>query len=111
MSLVRDALVPLTKSGGQDMHEPHTGGIHDFKKRLYVVPVLTVPIMLLLKMIQHWLNIHFSFPGSNYVLLGLSSFVFFYGGWPFLRALGDEMKVKDPGMMILSCKVRASLLQ
>jgi P-type Cu2+ transporter len=94
-------LVPLTKSGGHDMHELHAGGINDFKKRFYVVLVLTGPIMLLSKMIQRWLNIHISFPGSNYVLLGLSSFVFFYGGWPFLKGLRDEMKVKNPGMMTL----------
>jgi Cu2+-exporting ATPase len=94
-------LVPLIKSSGQDMHKSHAAGIHDFKKRFYVVLVLTVPIMLLSPMIQHWLNIHFSFTGSNYVLLALSSFVFFYGGWPFLKGLVDEMKVRNPGMMTL----------
>ncbi|HEY4936066.1 MAG TPA: copper-translocating P-type ATPase [Puia sp.] len=94
-------LVPLVKSGGHDMHESHAAGINDFKKRFYVVLILTVPVMLLSQMIQHWLNIHISFPGSNYVLLVLSSFVFFYGGWPFLKGFRDEMKVKNPGMMTL----------
>ena len=94
-------LVPLVKSGGHDIHESHAGGMNDFKKRFYVVLVLTVPIMLLSQMIQHWLNIHINFPGSNYVLLGLSTFVFFYGGWPFLKGLLDEIKVKNPGMMTL----------
>jgi Cu2+-exporting ATPase len=94
------ALVPFAKSGGHDMHEAHTG-IHDFKRRFYVVLILTIPILLLSKMIQHWLNIHFSFPGSIYILLVLSSFVFFYGGWPFLKGLRDEIRVKNPGMMTL----------
>ncbi len=94
-------LVPLIKSGEHDGHESHAAGIADFKKRFYVVLVLTVPIMLLSQMIQHWLNIHVSFPGSKYVLFALSSFVFFYGGWPFLKGLRDEMKVKNPGMMTL----------
>ena len=31
----------------------------------------------------------------------LSSFVFFYGGWPFLKGLFDELKQKQPGMMTL----------
>jgi Cu2+-exporting ATPase len=31
----------------------------------------------------------------------LSTFVFFYGGWPFLKGLWDEIKVKNPGMMTL----------
>jgi Cu2+-exporting ATPase len=56
---------------------------------------------LLSEMIQHWLNLHISFPGSKYVLLALSSVVFFYGGWPFLKGLVDEVKAKNPGMMFL----------
>lgn len=94
-------LVPLTRPGAHDGHQSHAGGIADFKKRFYVVLVLTIPIMLLSEMIQHWLNIHISFPGSKYVLLALSSIVFFYGGWPFLKGLVGEIKAKNPGMMTL----------
>lgn len=94
-------LVPLTKPGGHAGHETHTSGIADFKKRFYVVLVLTIPVMLLSEMIQHWLNIHISFPGSEYILLLLSSVVFFYGGWPFLKGLIGEMKARNPGMMTL----------
>jgi Cu2+-exporting ATPase len=61
--------------------------IADFKKRFFVVLILTIPIMLLSEMIQRWLNIHISFPGSQYILLIFSSVVFFYGGWPFLEGL------------------------
>ncbi len=82
-------------------HNKHSGMIANFRKRFYAVLVLTIPIMLLSQMIQHWLNIHISFPGSKYVLLALSSFVFFYGGWPFLKGLVDEAKAKNPGMMFL----------
>lgn len=95
------SLVPLTKPGTHDGHEAHASGIADFKKRFYVVLVLTIPIMLLSEMIQHWLNIHISFPGSKYVLLFLSSVVFLYGGWPFLRGLVGEVRAKNPGMMTL----------
>src|SRR5687768_3616096 len=77
----------------------HSGMIADFKKRFYVVLVLTIPIMLLSEMIQHWLNIHISFPGSKYVLLALSTVVFLYGGWPFLKGLVNEARTKNPGMM------------
>lgn len=93
-------LVPLSKTGASG-HETHSSGIADFKKRFYVVLVLTIPIMLLSEMIQHWLNIHISFPGSKYVLLALASVVFFYGGWPFLKGLVGEIRVKNPGMMTL----------
>lgn len=94
-------LVPLTKPGAPDAHKAHASGIADFKKRFYVVLILTIPIMLLSEMIQHWLKIHISFPGSKYILLLLSSVAFLYGGWPFLKGLVGEMRAKNPGMMTL----------
>ncbi len=94
-------LVPLSKGDNHDDHRPHSSGIADFKRRFLVVLVLTIPIMLLSEMIQHWLNLHFSFPGAEYVLLVLSTIVFIYGGWPFLIGLVGELRVKNPGMMTL----------
>ena len=88
-------------SSSMDHIDHHKMMIVDFKKRLYVVLVLTIPIMLLSEMIQQWLNIHISFAGSQYILLFLSSIVFFYGGWPFLKGLVDETKILKPGMMTL----------
>ena len=82
-------------------HPNHGGMIADFRKRFYLVLVLTIPIMLLSNMIQHWLGVHWEFPGSQYVLFVLSTIVFFYGGWPFLKGLVDEVKAKNPGMMFL----------
>lgn len=86
---------------GHAGHNHHAMMIADFRKRFYVVLILTIPIMLLSEMIQHWLNLHISFPGSEYVLLALSSVVFFYGGWPFLKGLVAEVRAKSPGMMFL----------
>lgn len=88
-------------STGHEAHDHHAMMIGDFKKRFYVVLVLTIPIMLLSEMIQHWLNIHISFTGSKYLLLALSTMVFFYGGWPFLTGWFNEMKTWKPGMMTL----------
>ena len=82
-------------------HVHHAGMIDDFKRRFYVVLGLTIPIMALSPMIQHWLNKDWSFPGSSYILLTLSSIVFFYGGWPFLVGLVNEVKSKSLGMMTL----------
>ncbi len=79
----------------------HTGMIADFKRRFYVVLALTVPVMLLSPMIQQWINLQISFAGSQYILLALSSIVFFFGGYPFLKGLIDEASVKNPGMMFL----------
>lgn len=93
----------IDHGGGHGAHggHDHNSMIADFRKRFYVVLVLTIPIMLLSEMIQHWLNIEIAFKGSNYVLLTLSSIVFFYGGWPFLKGWWEEMKTWSPGMMTL----------
>lgn len=82
-------------------HDHHAKMIADFKKRFYVVLVLTVPVMLLSTMIQRFAGIHWVFTGSPYLLFTLSTIVFLYGGWPFLTGLVDEVKEKTPGMMFL----------
>jgi Cu2+-exporting ATPase len=82
-------------------HDHHSMMIMDFRKRFYVVFVLTIPIMLLSTMIQHFIGVNWQFPGSQYILFALSTVVFFYGGWPFLKGLVDEVKLKTPGMMFL----------
>ncbi|CAN5616730.1 heavy metal translocating P-type ATPase [soil metagenome] len=84
-----------------DHHNHHQMMVDDFRKRFYVVLILTIPIMLLSEMIQTWIGFHFQFPGSNYLLFILSTAVFFYGGYPFLKGLVDELKNKNPGMMTL----------
>ncbi len=86
---------------GHAGHNHHAMMIADFRKRFYVVLILTIPIMLLSTMIQHWLGVHWQFTGSQYVLFALSTIVFFYGGWPFLKGLVEEVKTKNPGMMFL----------
>lgn len=86
-------------------HHDHTAHhkmmIADFKTRFFVSLIATVPILLLSPFIQDILNFSIKFGGDIYVLFALSSFVFFYGGWPFLKGLVSELKKKNPGMMTL----------
>lgn len=82
-------------------HDHHAMMIDDFKKRFWVTLVLTIPVLFLSEMIQHWLGFEINFAGDKYILLALSTFIFFYGGWPFLKGLIDELKAKVPGMMTL----------
>lgn len=86
---------------GMSEHDHHAMMISDFKKRFYVVLILTVPIMLLSTMIQRFMGVNWQFTGSSYILFTLSSIVFVYGGWPFLTGLVGEVKAKTPGMMFL----------
>jgi Cu2+-exporting ATPase len=85
---------------GHEGHD-HNSMIADFRKRFYAVLVLTIPIMLLSEMIQHFMGVNWQFAGSKYILFALSTIVFLYGGWPFLKGLADEVKAKNPGMMFL----------
>src|SRR5476651_486115 len=86
---------------GMSEHDHHAMMIADFKKRFYVVLVLTLPVMLLSMQIQQWLHLDLRFTGSSYLLFALASVVFVYGGWPFLSGWLSEMKAKNPGMMTL----------
>ncbi len=84
-----------------DHHNHHEMMIEDFKRRFYISLIVTIPILILSPMIQEWTNIEINFTGSNYILFILSTFIYFYGGWPFLKGLKDELKEKKPGMMTL----------
>jgi Cu2+-exporting ATPase len=84
-----------------DHSEHHEMMIKDFKKRFYISLIVTIPIILLSPMIQQWFNFQVNIPGSKYILFILSTFIFIYGGWPFLTGFKDEMKSKSPGMMTL----------
>ena len=79
----------------------HQKMLDDFKKRFKISLVLTVPILVLSPLIQNFLGYSLDFPGSKYVLFLLSTIIFFYGGWPFLSGMKDELADKNPGMMTL----------
>lgn len=79
----------------------HMAMIADFKKRFYIILALTVPVVLLSPMIQHFIGVNWQFPGSLYLLFALSTVVFFYGGWPFLTGWLWEIKARNLGMMTL----------
>ncbi|MGH2575181.1 MAG: heavy metal translocating P-type ATPase, partial [Ignavibacteria bacterium] len=88
---------------GSHNHSGHEHMIDDFRKRFYVSLAATIPIVVLTPMIQHWLGLDekLRFAGDSYVLFLLSSFVYFYGGYPFLKGFLNELKILKPGMMTL----------
>ncbi|MBE7476898.1 MAG: cadmium-translocating P-type ATPase [Ignavibacteriales bacterium] len=89
-------------SHSQSGHDKHAGhNVADFWKRFIVCLIVSIPVLALSHMIQQWLGFELSFPGDKYVLAFLSTFIFIYGGFPFLKGLYDEVKDKAIGMMTL----------
>ena len=88
---------------GHDHHDHHAMMVQDFRKRFWISLIITVPILLLSPMIQKLLGLGetLRFEGDLLVSFLLSSVVFFYGGWPFLKGMTEELKKKTPGMMTL----------
>ena len=79
----------------------HARMVEDFRRRFWISLAATAPIVILSPMIQEILGFRLTFPGDVWVLFALSTFVFFYGGRPFLKGLVDELRDRLPGMMTL----------
>lgn len=89
---------------GREKHGRHHGhNIAGFKRRFWVSLAVTLPILILSPLIQNVLGVRdtFRFTGDLYVLWALSTFVYFFGGWPFLKGLVSELGDRRPGMMTL----------
>lgn len=88
---------------GHAGHSNHGDMVQDFKKRFWISLLLTVPVLFLSPMIRQFLHLEevLAFRGDIYVLFLLSSLIFFYGGWPFLKGLVNELSNRKPGMMTL----------
>lgn len=83
-------------------HGRHEGHVtEDFKRRFIISLILTIPILILSPFIQDIFGFELTFPGSILVLFLLSTFVYFYGGAPFLKGFFREVRDNDIGMMTL----------
>lgn len=87
---------------GHDGHDKHAGhNVADFWKRFVISSIVSIPVLVLSHTIQTWLGFELSFLGDKYILATLSTFIFIYGGYPFLKGLVDEVKANAIGMMTL----------
>ena len=86
---------------GREGHDHHKMMIEDFKKRFWISSVITIPILVFSPMIQGLLGYEWLLPGNPYILFALSTIVYFWGGWPFLKGFWKEIKQSGPGMMTL----------
>lgn len=89
--------IPMGMAG----HDHHRMMIEDFKKRFWVSLIITIPVLIFSPMIQGFFGYEFLLPGNKYVLLLLSSVIYFWGGWPFLKGCIEELRKASPGMMTL----------
>ena len=83
-------------------HDKHAG--HDpemFRRRFWLSLLLTLPIVATSEMVMDWLGYSLDFPGMSLVGPVLGSFVFGWGGWPFLAGGVAELRSRQPGMMLL----------
>ena len=93
------------KHDAQGKYKDHTNHhemmVEDFKRRFFISVIITIPILLLSPIIREFLFtvsgiIVPGFNGDIYVLFLLSTIIFFYGGWPFLKGIRDELTSHTP---------------
>src|SRR5918998_1607496 len=85
--------------GGHDKHAGHDP--EQFRRKFWLSLALTLPIVVTSHMVMDWFGYSLEFPGIDLVGPVLGSFVFFYGGWPFLVGGVREVRDRAPGMMLL----------
>jgi Cu2+-exporting ATPase len=91
----------MDHSGHSNHGDHHRMMIEDFKRRFWISLVLMLPVLILAPMIQNFLGVSWTFTGDRYLQFVLSSIIYFYGGWPFLKGLKEELGKRAPGMMTL----------
>jgi Cu2+-exporting ATPase len=87
-------------SSSQHVHDKHAG--HDpekFRRRFWLSLLLTVPVVVTSEMVLDWFGYELS--GVAWVGPVLGTFIFVWGGWPFLAGAVTEVRDRQPGMMLL----------
>ncbi|MET4001890.1 Cu2+-exporting ATPase [Arthrobacter sp. UYCu511] len=91
-----------------DDHAVHGGGQHAghstamFKNRFWLTLILSIPVVFFSPMFGHLLGYTVpAFPGSAWIPPLLGTVIFFYGGQPFLKGGWQEIKSRQPAMMLL----------
>lgn len=73
----------------------------DLRKKFWVSLILAIPVFILSPFMGLHLPFQFQFPGSDWIVLVISTILFFYGGKPFLTGAKAEFLDKKPAMMML----------
>ena len=92
---------PTTDQEHHGGHGGHGDHVAMFRRRFWWSLLLTVPVVLTSHMVMDWFGYGLEFPGMELVGPGLGSIIFFWAGWPFLAGGRDEIRSRQPGMMLL----------
>ena len=88
----------MVHSHGQ--HAGHSTAM--FKNRFWLTLALSVPVVAFSPMFGHLIGyMPPRFPGSAWIPPVLGTVIFVYGGMPFLKGGLQELKARQPGMMLL----------
>ncbi len=81
----------------------HGRMVERFRRRFWICLFLTPPVVLLSPAVWSFFRATYplTFKGDKYLLLAICTFIYFYGGWPFLTGFGGEIRKRQPGMMTL----------
>ena len=93
----------IGRSGDHEGHGPnHTGHEEMFRKRFWISSALSIPVLFWSETVQGWFGYTApEFSGSFLIVPVLATFIFVYGGFPFLSMAVFELKKRSPGMMTL----------
>src|SRR3990167_7733037 len=82
-------------------HEKHFSMEDDFRRRFTITLPFVILSILLSPNIQTWFRFDLNFPGREFLLFVIGTFIFFIGGTPFFKGARGEIKARNAGMMTL----------
>ena len=89
---------------GHAQHGGHAGNgdhVAMFRRRFWWSLLLTLPLVATSHMVMQWFGYDLDFYGIEWVGPVLGSVAFGWAGWPFLAGGAQEIKARQPGMMLL----------
>lgn len=95
-------------AANHDAHADHDPGAHAghsvamFRNRFWVTLVLSIPVVIFSPMVAMIFGYHIPETGwTTWIAPVLGTVIFFYGGMPFLKGALREIRLRQPGMMLL----------
>ncbi|MFD1419324.1 heavy metal translocating P-type ATPase [Companilactobacillus keshanensis] len=101
MHNMKDMDMESAGNGHMMNHGGHMMDMGDLRQKFWVSLIVAIPVFILSPFMGLHLPFQFQFPGSEWVVLVLSSILYFYGGKPFLSGAKGELESKKPAMMTL----------